>query len=390
MTRKDRSLPRHSPSSNPLLAAGIVLAAGFAALDIAGCDGSERVAGVSTETTNGLTGTLRDGSGNAVAAGRIGIWDARGDSLLGEGTSDAEGRWVVPGIVAPIVGIQATTADGRSGAWVGGRATDRDASDTIALRVDALSSLSVRGRKLSRLAGTPWRALDGTFRAVPPGSYAVLSDTSSRSLPLGSIRLDPASSDSFLPVLDSGLLVEDFDDGDSTWIYGPVRDNSSRWFTQVSPSGAALLKPLSAEGTATPGMVATGAWRGRSLRIGYYSADTGSFAQAGMYFRGFLDLSSLRSIRIRAKGDGILRLALHGYGAGGTRALWQATPDSTWKEFVFRPGEELPAGQSDPPRSLFEPIKARIFLLMIQAYGGSELWVDDIRFDGIRPETCLP
>lgn len=390
MTHLDRPASRNIPSPNPLLTAGVLMALGLTTLDFVGCDNSDRVAGVSTETTNGLTGTIQDGSGKVVAGARIRVWDPRGDSLLGEGASDARGRWVVSGIDEPIVGIQATTADGRSGAWFGGHATGRDSSDTVALRVDTLSSLLVRGRKLSRLAGTPWRTVDGTLRAVPPGSYAVLSDTSSRSLPLGSVRLDPASTDSFQPVLDSGLLVEDFDDGDSTWIYGPVRDNSSRWFTQVSPSGAALLKPLSAEGTATPGMVATGAWRGRSLRIGYYSADTGSFAQAGMYFRGFLDLSSLRSIRIRAKGDGILRLALHGYGAGGTRAVWQAVPDSVWREFVFRPGEELPAGPSDPPRSLFEPIGQRIFLLMIQAYGGSELWVDDIRFDGIRPETCLP
>lgn len=358
-------------------------------MSVAGCS-AERTAGASTETTNGFSGQALGSDGRPATGARVRIWDPQGDHLLGEATSGPDGRWSVPGIEADVVGIQVSTADDREGAWSGGQRTQRDSTIPLVVRTSAFASLRVVNQKLSRLAGTPWRTTDGLFRSVPPGSFSILSDTSATSFPTGSVRLGPAAAESLATARDSGLLVEDFDDGDSTWIYGPVRDNSARWFTQVSPSGAALLKPLSAESTATPGIVRGGAYRGRSLRIQYYVADTGAFVQAGIYFRGLLDLSSLRSLRVKAKGNGLLRMGLYGYGAEGRRVQWQVSPDSVWREYTFRPGSEMASGPSDPPRTTFEDLKPRVFLVMIQAYGGSELWVDDIRFDGITPEMVLP
>jgi hypothetical protein len=111
-----------------------------------------------------------------------------------------------------------------------------------------------------------------------------------------------------------------------------------------------------------------------------------------MYFKGLLDFSRLRSVRVRVKGDGLFRLALHGYaaGVGGARAHWQAVPGPEWTEFVFKPGDELPAGPSDPPRAAFSALSGGVHLLMLQAYGGSELYVDDIRFDGIEASDIVP
>ena len=382
-----RPLPRYPGGFSLLL---VVLSGIGLGLTMAGC-GDERTAGASTETTNGLSGQALGSDGHPAIGARVRVWDPQGDRLLGEATSGPDGRWTVPGIEAPVVGIQVSTADDREGAWKGGQRTLRDSTVPLVVRTSAFASLRVVNQKSSRLAGTPWRTTDGLFRAVPPGSFSVLADTSSTSFPTGSVRLAPASAESLATSRDSGLLVEDFDDGDSTWIYGPVRDNSARWFTQVSPSGAALLKPLSAESTATPGMVRTGAYRGRSLRIQYFAADTGAFAQAGIYFRGLLDLSSMRSLRVKAKGNGLLRMGLYGYGAAaGRRVQWQVAPDSVWREYTFRPGSEMPSGPSDPPRTSFEDLKPRVFLVMIQAYGGSELWIDDIRFDGITPEMVVP
>lgn len=351
----------------------------------------DRVAGASTETTNGLSGTVLDDQGRPLAGARVAIWDARGDSLLGRARSDANGAWTVPGRIRGGIGIEAFSDDSALGTWIGGEIVANDSTPGPVLRVRAVARIVLLGQRSSRIAGTPWRTVDGIFRAVPPGGFTLLSDTSSGSLPLGSIRLEPEASDTFRAVRDSGLLIEDFDDGDSTWIYGPVRDNSARWFTQSSPYGSALFAPLADEATATPGMVTKGAWMGRSLHISYYAHDSSSFVQAGIYFRGFLDLSSLRSVRIRARGNGVMRLAIHGYSReGGVRAVWQAVPGDEWTEYVFRPGEEMPAGESDPPRAAFSDISRAVHLLMIQAYGGSDLWIDDIRFDGIEPETCLP
>lgn len=381
-----RPLP-HRPSGITLV---LLVLSGFAlGLAMAGCS-DERTAGASTETTNGFSGQTLDADGHPAIGARVRIWDPQGDRILAEATSGPDGHWTVPGIEAPVVGIQVSTADDKEGAWKGGQRTLRDSTNPLVVRTSAFASLLVVNQKLSRLAGTPWRTTDGLFRSVPPGSFSILSDTSATSFPTGSIRLAPEAAESLATARDSGLLVEDFDDGDSTWIYGPVRDNSARWFTQVSPSGAALLKPLSAESTATPGMVRTGAYRGRSLRMQYYVADTGAFAQAGIYFRGLLDLSALRSLRVKAKGNGILRMGLYGWGIEGKRVQWQVSPDSVWREYTFRPGSEMASGPSDPPRTTFEDLKPRVFLVMIQAYGGSELWIDDIRFDGITPEMVIP
>lgn len=369
-------------------ALSILLAGMFLAATITGC-ADERSAGASTETTNGFSGQALDSDGAPAVGARVRIWDPQGDLLLGQATSGPDGRWRVPGIDAHLVGIEVTTADNLEGVWRGGHMIQKDTTNLLVVRTGAFSSLRMVNQNFSRLAGTPWRTTDGLFRSLPPGSFTVLADTSSRSFPVGSVRVAPATSDSMVAVRDSGLLMDDFDDGDSTWTYGPVRGNVVRWFTQVSP-GATLRKPLYAESTATPGMVDTGAYRGRSLRIQYWVPDTGSYAQTGIYFRGPLDLSVLRSIRIKAKGNGILRMGLNGYGASGTRVQWQLALDSTWKEYVLRPGSEMAPGPSDPPRTNFQDIAPAAYTFIIQAYRGSEFWVDDIRFDGITPEMVIP
>lgn len=356
---------------------------------LAGC-AEDRLAGASTETTNGLIGTVRDQQGSPVAQAQVSVWNARGDSLLGRTTTDGSGRWGIPA-ARGMIGIQVYSHDSTQGAWRGGEVTRSDDSiHEVSMRLGPVSELTIESHPRARLAGTPWRTLDGTFRRIPSNSYAVLSDTGSTSHPLGSVFVTPSSHDTLALPLDTGLLIEDFDDGDSTWIFGPVRDPMARWFTQTSPRGAALFYPLADESTATSGMQTAGAWRGRSLRMEYYTADSGSFVQAGFYFRGYLDLSDLKSIRVRLKGDGIVHFGLSGYGYSSGRAVWEAHPDSIWRQFVFKPGEELPSGDADPPHVAFSSVSNAVFLLMIQSFGGSELSIDDIRFEGIEPEACLP
>jgi len=102
-------------------------------------------------------------------------------------------------------------------------------------------------------------------------------------------------------------------------------------------------------------------------------------------------MSTLRSLRLRARGDGVLRVYMAGSASDQSpiRAQWQATPSGSWTEFVFRPGEELPAGASDPPRVHWNAISGGVWLLMIQAYGGTWMQIDDIRMDGIPPSVFL-
>lgn len=358
---------------------------------IAGCGSQDRVAGVSTETTNGVSISVRDTSGKPVSRARVTLWDSRGDSMLAQGSTDGWGRCVIP-LEPRTVSVHVSTSDQAQASWTSHVSLPRDSIGRAQITVAPVSDLVFPGRARVRLAGTPFQTLSGRLRNLPAGSYVVASDTGTVQRPLGSLRLAAGAVDTFAAPLDSGLLIEDFDDGDSTWIWGVLRSPRARWFAQEGPYGAFLTTPLVDEATASAGMVATGAWRGRSLRIRYTSSDTGAFVQVGMYFQGFLDLSKLRSVRVRVKGDGMFRLALVGYGpsVGGARAHWQAVPGPTWSEVVFRPGEEIPAGPSDPPRAAFADVSRAVHILMLQAYGGSDLSIDDIRFDGIEASDLLP
>jgi len=346
--------------------------------------------GASTETTNGLMGFVTDENGKPAARARVSAWDSHGHERLGTTYTDSTGRWRLDGLTG-VVGVEVLTPDGSHGHWQGGHRWTSTIDTLSEIRLRKMVNLSLKGQKLTRLAGTPYITVDGLLRSIPAGTYTVLSDTSPTSFPVGSVSCGKTATDTFVSYSDSGLLVEDFDDGDSTWIYGPVRNNRSRWFAQTSPLGASLSAPLIAESTASPGFDTVGAWRGRSLRIKYAVDDTGSFVQVGMYFIGMVDLSKLRQVRVRVKGDGIFRLALHGYDSlGGARAVWQATPTSTWSQVTFKVGEELPAGPSDPRRQVFQKLSKHCHLLMLQAYAGTELQIDDIRFDGIDPSAILP
>lgn len=361
------------------------------AASLGSCASDDRMTGVSTETTNGISVSVRDTSGKPMSRARVTLWDSRGDSMLAQGSTNASGLCLIP--LAPRdVSIHVTTPDGAQAAWRSNVSLPVDSIGHSHLTVAPVSELSFPGRARIRLAGTPFQTMSGRLANLPTGSYVVVPDTGAIGMPLGSLQLAAGVSDTFSATSDSGLLVEDFDDGDSTWIWGTLRSPESRWFAQEGPSGAYLRTPLVDEATATPGMDTLGAWRGRSLRIRYTASDTGSFVQVGMYFKGFLDLSKLRSIRVRVKGDGVFRLALHGYapGLGGVRAHWQAIPGPTWTEFVFRPGEELPAGPSEPPRAAFADLSGVVHILMLQAYGGTNLSIDDIRFDGIEASDIVP
>lgn len=367
------------------------LAAFALAASLGSCASDDRMTGVSTETTNGISVSVRDTSGKPVSRARVTLWDSRGDSMLAQGSTNGTGLCLIP-LSPRDVSVHVSTPDGAQAAWKSNVSIPVDSITNSHLTVAPVSTLSFPGRTRIRLAGTPFQTMSGRLSNLPTGSYVVVPDTGAIGMPLGSLHLSAGVSDTFSAASDSGLLVEDFDDGDSTWIWGALRSPESRWFAQEGPSGAYLRTPLVDEATATPGMDTLGAWRGRSLRIRYTASDTGSFVQVGMYFKGFLDLSKLRSIRVRVKGDGVFRLALHGYasGVGGARAHWQAVPGPNWTEFVFRPGEELPAGPSDPPRAAFADLSGVVHILMLQAYGGSELSIDDIRFDGIEASDILP
>jgi len=348
---------------------------------LAGCATEDRVSGVSTETTNGISLTVADRDGRPVARARVTIWDPSGDTALAITSSDGTGHAVVA-LPPRVVGIQVASADGAEAAWHSLFSVPRDRFAPLRLAVAPVSELAFPEHPRVRLAGTPFQTMSGELHGVPSGNYVVLLDTGAIGQPLGSLHLAPGSSDTFSPPSDSGLLLDDFDDGDADWLFRPLRANASPWTLKQDASGGALLQlPLLPDSPATAAIDSTQAWRGRSLHLRYTSSDTTSCVESRIDFGGPIDLSTLRHVRLRLRGNGTFHLGLDGYleGSGEFRAQWLGTPDLLWKEHRF-----------DFPSSPAFTSRYKALRLVLQACRGTDLWIDEVRFDGVSPGVFLP
>jgi hypothetical protein len=355
------------------------LAGLFTAALICGCT-HEPSSGASTETTNGLMGFVTDENGKPATRALVSVWDSRGLQRQGTTYTDSTGHWRIDGLTG-IVGVEVRTADGNLGFWQGGHRWKSTLDTLSEMRLRKMVDLALAGQKLTRLAGTPYTTADGLLRSIPAGSYTVLSDTSPTSFPVGSVSCGKTATDTFATVSDSGLLVDDFDDGDSTWIYGSVLGRSSKWIALQGSAGASLSAPLSDQAMAAPAMSTTGAFRGRSLHLKYTANDSTDFVAVAIDFGQRLDFSNFRSVRLRARGNGQFRVGLDGGIAevGDFRAEWRGAPDSTWKLYKF----DRPSGSAGTR-------KYGVFQIVISSYGGTDLWIDDIRIDGLEPAAVLP
>ena len=345
--------------------------------------GDDRFAGASTETTNGVAGDVYGPDGSAASGARVRLTDATGSHFLYDTRTDARGHWIanIPS------GTYGLLVEGHSGtkSWTYPRALDK--ASTASVYTSPTGGLVVPSGR-SELAATPFSSESGRFDSLPTGSYTVLSDTGVSAWPLGSVRILAHSITILDTTRDTGLLFDDFDAANAGFLYSAWHPGR-RWFAQNGPSGT-LISPAS-DGGVTGSLDTIGAWRGRSLSILYRSTDSGSFVQVGHYLPHVSDFSGLKAVRLRARGDGLLRVYLAGNAADNSvvRTQWQAKPSGAWTEFVFRPGDEIAPGPSDPPRVPWSAISSGVWLLMIQAYGGTELHVDDIRLEGIPASLFL-
>ena len=345
--------------------------------------GNDRLAGASTETTNGVSGDVYGPDGSATASARVRLTDATGSRFIYETRTDPRGHWTAD-LPSGTYGLL-VEASGGTKSWTYPRALDKASIPSI--YTSPTGGLVVPSGR-SELAATPFSSSTGRFDSLPSGSYTALLDSGSSPWPLGSVRIQSNAISVLDTTRDTGLLFDDFDAGNAGFLYAAWHPGR-RWFAQNGPTGT-LISPA-ADGGVTGSLDTVGAWRGRSLSIYYTSEDTGSFVQVGHYFPYVSDFSTLKAVRLRAKGNGVLRVYLAGSAADNSviRTQWQAVPTGTWTEFVFRPGAELPSGPSDPPRVAWSAISSGVWLLMIQAYGGTELHVDDIRLEGIPASLFL-
>lgn len=356
------------------------------ALLVASCS-QDPSSGASTETTNGIFGRLADTDSTPAAGAEISIWDAKGERRLASVITDSHGFWqarLPPGNY----GILASSRDSQKVDW---RFHTRSDTDTVRLSLSAPAAATVPTADKIRLLGTPFRAKDGRFARIPGGAYTIATDTGANFAALGSFRVQSGMDDSVPgPLRDSGVLLDDFDDSDAAFLYkasGPRGDWSMKLFGQ--PPADWIQFPASQ--SVADAITSRYAWNGKSLKV-EYSAAYGSSVQIALAFHRAVDLTKLRSIRLRAKGNAPFRVVVgaikpDGFGAW---AGWHGNTEPEWTTSTFRPNLYMIQMPSYAPWSSVAPAATQFSIELLGMGTPAQIMIDDIRFDGVDAEAFLP
>ena len=223
---------------------------------------------------------------------------------------------------------------------------------------------------------------DYVFAHVPAGLFTVVAGDSvvaTFSLEAG------AEADTLVnvPGFTREYVFEDFDDGDSLNNLAKTYKNYG-WY-KIASGTATWIKPDSAGGF---GSAIVDGDRGKYLSLQFDLGDSG-YVLLGTHLgldTGYYDLSALTAIRMKVRGDCDFSFALEHYKDLGDnnfqKSLWHATADTTWKEIVFRPGnEKLNASVYQVE---WKNIAREIGFMSIFASSGSYLEIDEIVFEGVE------
>lgn len=160
--------------------------------------------------------------------------------------------------------------------------------------------------------------------------------------------------------------------------------NCNRWYTGIAPGSTMLLpamgKPIESAIVADP--LGKRTW---VLHISY-TAGANNWALAGTRLgTRFHRLGMLDSITLRARGKGVLRVALEdGRDSLGFAKAWAPVQlDSLWKRVVIKPSDfDAP----DQWNTGWQSVKDRINTFSVFGQQGTDFWVDDIVFHGVGPQ----
>lgn len=383
---------------------------------LAGCsDSGSDTAGATSETTNGIAVVALDEARNPIPQARVTLFKRPG-AVPAESPSEDTTVFHPSYVTA----IETATADDsgmvqfetqmdqcqNARCYVEGIAgedsslmvwTRLDAADSSTKEVGLLPSVSLTVRTgvaasdfavldvSLMLDETPYLARnDGgefVFPHVPSGKFAVVMWNDY----FADVSLDAGTSVDTLvdvPGFTREFVLEDFDDGDSLNNLAKTYRNYGWYY--VALGSATWIKPDSAGGF---GSAIVDDARGKHLSLQFDLGDSG-YVLLGSHLgldTGYYDLSALTAIRMRVRGDCDFSFALEHYKDIGDnnfqKSLWHATADTTWKEFVFRPGrEKLNASVYQVE---WKNIAPEIGFVSIFANSGSFLEIDEIVFEGI-------
>ena len=346
-------------------------------------------AGATSETTNGIAFTVVDVDHKPIANARLTLYSKADISVQGTAETDTLGKAHFDTLILDTYIEGIAGADSSLMAWT--------TLDTNQNEISLLPSASLTVRtgvaetdfamlhEAIAFQSTPYVATrngsDYVFAHVPAGMFTVVAGDSA----VATFSLEAgAEADTLVNVPGKTLeyVFEDFDDGDSLNNLAKTYKNYGWYY--IASGTATWVKPDSAGGFG--GAIVDGA-RGKHLSLQFDLGDSG-YVLLGTHLgldTGYYDLSSLTAIRMKVRGDCDFSFALEHYKDLGDnnfqKSLWHATADTTWKEFVFRPGrEKLNASVYQVE---WKGIAHEIGFMSIFASSGSFLEIDEIVFEGI-------
>jgi hypothetical protein len=283
-----------------------------------------------------------------------------------------------------------------------------DTSDTIVLKHDAALSGSISSDDAypSRvmLQGTDYSAdVDQStgeyaFTGVPAGDYHVIAMKDSNLIAgAGSVILAEGDDvQSTLQANFSGVLVDDFDVAANLMSYFKI----GNWY--IAHGGAVSVTfPTSREKTDSThipykdALVAAGARAGKSLLVNYAVDGTDFYLIVGAKVTtrqtGFTNIDT---ITFWAKGNGILKVRLHGEenGDGSNDKPWAiayADLKTTWQQFTIT-SEMYDILDPSNNTAKWDDVKKRMtWLSFMPGSEGTEFWLDDVWLKGVAMRDLI-
>lgn len=377
---------------------------------LAGCGaGTETVAGSGggIEIPNGLVVTVVDAAGaplqgakvQHLAGSRWGELAGAGAAVvLDSGVTDARGQVQLPN----------SGADG----WI----EARSGSKGVRLRVDSAGTVRAQiAASLHSLAGTwpdslpvpqrlwlagtgrsvvPTAAGEFRFDSLPEGGYSFVAQTSSGLHDAGAAILGGQGLERFELGMDtSGMLLDDFEDGDVRWRQVPLFGAGYWW--RMANNSLGGLQAVFGESDIAKSVVSDGNGRYLSMQVSAAAMSVSPWANFGVSLGTgyvFPDQRKLTGVRVKVRGKGVWTLGLNVRSSKGVE-VWRTTAlsiDTAWQTLRL-PASAFVRVEGGETGS-WGAVKRWVTTPIFQTAQDGFLEVDDLVFEGIsvgdwsRPE----
>lgn len=347
-----------------------------------------RLSGTSTETTNTIAGVVKNSSNEAQRGLGVNVYDITSMRKIESLQTDSNGKFSII-FEDSLVHVELLNVDSSLMSWYSFEGKNKDANFVI----DSSTSLEVTFDSISckslRLLGTPYSSNcdeqnKNNFKAIPKGTYALTNLISEKIISTFEI-------DSELEIVldkesEEDLLFEDFDDQNDMHALVGVLGNTS-WYVKE------VLDPSNSENDSMVDfydhLKLDSSGNGYVFHVDVSELSGDQFWLLGTNFKQdktTFDLSNLIAIKFRIKGQSTVQIAIEDSRPDSDnnyiKTLWEIEVDGDWTEITLLP-EDAYLSSNFEFHLPWDEIKQNAGILSFFIKAGSEIFIDDIRFEGL-------